>query len=119
MAGADLIDFLEDRAGSMHRGTARYDGDSTDVLYLRDDLREKRIRSEIDRMLNRVRSEATSKEEHSFPFGDLYATVRVFAEATVLHFPQGRDRGIVVSLELDSGQDLNTFVGRCLSQIES
>lgn len=119
MAGSDLIDFLEDRAGKMHRGTARYDDDSTDVLYLRDDLREQRMRSQIDRMLNRVRSEATSKEENSFPFGDLYATVRIFEEATVLHFPQGRDRGIVVSLEPDTGQDLNTFVGQCLSQIES
>ena len=119
MASAVLIDFFEDRAGDMHRGTARYDGESTDVLYLRDDLREQRIQSEIDRMLNRVRSEATSKEEWSFPFGDLYAPVRVFDEATVLLFPTGRDRGIVVSLEPDSGQELNTFIGQCLQQIES
>lgn len=119
MANPDLIAFLEDRAGDMHRGTARYDGESPDVLYLRDDLREQQIQSEIDRVLNRVRPEATSKEEQSFPFGGLYATVRVFEEATVLHFPTGSDRGIVVSLEPDSGQELNTFVGQCLQQIES
>lgn len=63
MASSDLMNFIEDRTGDMDRGTARYDGESTGVVYLRDDLREQRIQSEIDRKLNRVRTEATSKEE--------------------------------------------------------
>lgn len=118
MASDDLIAFLEDCAGDMHRGTARYDGESTDVLFLRDDLKERRIRTEIDRILNRVRSESSPKEERSFPFGDLHATVRSFEEATILHFPTGYDRGIVVSLESAAAQDLNTFIGQCIDHIQ-
>lgn len=114
----DLSDFLEERAGDLLRGICRYDGDTTDVLYLRDDVKKQRMRSEIDRILNRVRPESSSKEEQSFPFGDLYSTVRTFEEATILHFPTGNDRGVVVSLESDAAQDLNTFVGQCLDQIE-
>lgn len=118
MTVSDLTEFLENRAGSLLRGITRYDGNSTDVLYLRDDVRNQRMRSEIDRILNRVRSESSAKEERSFPFGDLHATVRAFDDATVLHFPIGVDRGIVVALEPGAAQDLNTFVGKCLDRIE-
>lgn len=118
MAVSDLLDFLEKRAANLHRGTARYDGDSTEVLYLRGDLQENRMRSEIDRMLNRLRSESSPKEERTFPFGDLHATVRAFEEATILHFPTGVDKGILVALESEAANDLNTFIGQCLTQIE-
>lgn len=118
MAVPDLQEYLEDRAGSYLGGIVRYNGNSTDVLYLRDDIREKRIQSEIDRILNRVRPESSSKGEQSFPFGDLYATVRLFEDATILHVPNGNDRGSVVSLEPGAAQDLNTFIGNCIEKIE-
>lgn len=114
-----LIDYLEQRAGEHHRGTVRYDGDDTDVLYLRDDIRETRLTSQIDRMLGRLRPEASSKEERSFPFGELNATVRLFDEAILLHFPVGNDRGIVVSLEPETARDLNTFIGECEKRIRN
>lgn len=118
MTVSDLTEFLEKRAGELLRGIARYEADASDVLYLRDDVKRQRIRSEIDRILNRVRAESSPKEERSFPFGDLHATVRVFDDATILHFPTGVNRGVVVSLEPDIAQDLNTFVRQCLEQIE-
>lgn len=118
MTVSDLTEFLQERADSLLRGIARYDGDSSDVLYLRDDVKKQRMRSEIDRVLSRVRPESSPKEERSFPFGDLHATVRAFEDATILHFPMGADRGVVVSLEPGAAQDLNTFVGTCLDQIE-
>ena len=117
MGVSDLHDFLEDRAGTLYRATVRYDGDSTDVLYLRDDVREDRMRSEIDRMLRRLRPESKSKETRSFPFGQLHATVRSFEEAVVMHFPIGRDRGIVVSLEPEAAKNLNTFIRRCQKRL--
>lgn len=117
MGVSDLQDFLEERAGSLYRGMVRYDGDTTDVLYLRDDVREERMRSEIDRMLRRLRPESKSKETQSFPFGQLYATVRSFEEAVIMHFPIGRDRGIVVSLEPGAAKSLNTFIRRCQQRL--
>lgn len=113
MSASALIDYLEDRAGEYHRGTVRYDGGSTDVLHLREDIRERRLISEIDRMLDRLRPESSPNEERAFPFGDLSATVRIFDEAIILHFPTGTDRGVVVALEAESARDLNTFIGEC------
>lgn len=112
-----LIEYLEQRAREYHRGTVRYDGDDTTVLYLRDDLKQARLTSEIDRMLSRLRPEAHPREERSFPFGELRATVRLFDEAILLHFPIGNDRGIVVSLEPETARDLNTFIGECEKRI--
>jgi hypothetical protein len=113
-----LLTYLDEKANKYHRGTVRYDGDNTDVAYLRDDIREERLDSQIDRMLRRVRPEASAKEERSFPFGDFHCTARVFDEALVLHFPTGKDRGIVVTLEPETARDMNTFIGECESRIQ-
>lgn len=117
MPTAELVEYLEDRAGEYLRGVARYRRDSTDVLYLREDIRRNRLRSQIDRMLKRVEPEATAAEERAFPFGDLYVTVRRFEEAIVMHFPTGNRRGVLVALEPDTARDLNTFTTECLDRL--
>ncbi|WP_336022822.1 hypothetical protein [Halobellus salinisoli] len=113
MTEGALIDYLERKAGEYHRGTVRYDGNDTDVLHLRDDVKETRLTSQIDRMLKRIRPESSPQEERSFPFGELNATVRLFQEAIIIHFPRGNDRGILVSLEPETARDLSTFIGEC------
>jgi len=119
MAEGALIDYLERKAGEYHRGTVRYDGNDTDVLHLREDVKETRLTSQIDRMLRRIRPESSPNEERAFPFGDLNATVRLFQEAIIIHFPQGNDRGIIVSLEPETARDLNTFIGECEKRIQA
>lgn len=117
MSVESLIEYLNRRASGYHRATVRYEGDNTDIIYLRDDVRETRLSSQIDRMLRRLRPEASPKEENAFPLGDLHATVRRFDEAIILHFPTGTDRGVVVSLDPDTARDLNTFLGECAKRI--
>lgn len=117
MGATELVNYLDSRAKEYHRGTVRYKGNQTDVVYLRDDIRKVRLESQIDRMLTRLRPEASTREEQSFPFGELRTTVRVFEDAIVLHFPTGHDRGIVVSLEPETARDLNTFIGECQRRI--
>ena len=108
-----LLSYLEEKVDTYHRGTIRYDGNSTDIAYLRDDLREQRMQSQVDRMLERLRPESSPREERAFPFGDLHTTVRVFDEALIMHFPTGSDRGVVVSLEPETARDMNSFIGEC------
>jgi hypothetical protein len=117
MPAAELLAYLDDRAGDHHRGTARYNAEDTKILYLRDDLKKTRLSSEVDRMLRRLRPESSPKEEQSFPFGDLHATARLFDEAIILHFPTGTNRGIVVSLEPETARQLNTFIGECQKRL--
>ncbi|WP_224449322.1 hypothetical protein [Haloprofundus salilacus] len=97
----------------------QYDDDENDVLYLREDLREERLLSEIDRMLARLKPESLAAEERSFPFGELYVTVRRFESAIIMHFPMGKQRGIVVSLEPDAARNLNRFTSECIQQIDN
>ena len=118
MGSTDLVSYLQDRADDHLRGVLRYDENTTDVLYLREDLRGSRIQSQFDRIVRRVKPESAPEEERSFPFGDLYVTVRRFEEAILLHFPQGPARGTIVALEPDAARDLNRFTTECLRWIE-
>lgn len=112
-----LSRFLNDRVGDLLRGVAHYQDDEFTVVYLRDDIREERHRDEIEQMLTRVLDEGTIEEEQSFPFGHLHATLRIFDETIFMHFPIENRRGIVVALEPEVAQSLNSFVGDCLDHI--
>lgn len=118
MAEESLISYLGTRASEYHRRTVQYDENDTDVLHLREDLEQQRLTSQIDRMLRRLRPESTPAEERSFPFGELNATVRLFDEAIILHFPRRKDQGVVVSLEPEAARDLNTFIGECERRLQ-
>jgi hypothetical protein len=113
MGNGNLVDYLHDRAGQSLRGILEYEETDTDTLYLRDDLRETRLQSQIDRMLKRLRPESARAEEAAFPFGDLHVTVRCFDEAIILHFPTGRDEGVVIAVEPNVAMGLTTFAKEC------
>jgi hypothetical protein len=118
MTGSEIVEYLQDRVGSHLRGVIRYHQESTDILYLRDDVHEVRLQSQFDRIVDRLEPESHSAEERAFPFGDLYVTVRRFEEAIIMHFPTGHNRGIIVSLEPETARNLNTFTTECLKRIE-
>lgn len=117
MTGSDLVEYLQDRTGDYLRGVVRYHRNANDVLYMREDIKEERLQSQIDRMLDRLEPESRSAEERAFPFGDLYVTVRRFEDAILMHFPIGSNRGIVVGLEPEAASSLNTFTTECLHRI--
>lgn len=119
MSSGNLLDFLRERAGDHLRGVARYTGNETDILYLREDIKEQRIQSQVDRMINRLRPESAPGEERAFPFGDLYVTVRRFEDAIIMHFPRGPDQGFIIALEPECAGDLNRFTSECLKRIDS
>lgn len=112
-----LARYLDDRVDDLLRGVAHYREDEFEVVYLRDDIREQRHHDEVEQMLNRIKHEVSAKEEQSFPFGHLHATLRVFDETIFLHFPIENQTGVVVALEPEVAQSLNSFVGDCLDHI--
>lgn len=112
----DFVHFLEERAGEYLRGALRYDDEAYEMLYLRDDLRQTRFRSEVDRIVARLREGSKDTEEAAFPFGAYHGSVRCFENATLLHFPLNGE-GIAVSLDPEAATNLNTFAGECLERI--
>ena len=112
-----LITYLRDHVDSSLRGVSVYDQDDYDIIYIRDDLRSKRVRSEVDQMIDRLRQETRAREQRSFPFGGLTGTLRSFEDAMVMHFPHTQDRGTLITLESEVGRDLNTFMHECEKRI--
>ncbi|WP_435175670.1 DUF7522 family protein [Halorussus sp. AFM4] len=112
-----LLAYLRDHVDSSLRGITVYDADNYDVIYIREDLRAERVRSEVDQMVERLRQETRVREQQSFPFGGLNGTLRSFEDAMVMHFPDTQERGTVVTLEPEVGRDLNMFMHECEKRI--
>ena len=116
---AELVSYLKETAGDYLRGIVWYDGDEYEIRYIRDDLRTRRLQSDVDKMIDRLRGESRSRERRSFPFGEVNGTVRSFEEAMVMHFPSTQGRGTVVTLDPDAARQLNTFIGSCLERTDN
>lgn len=113
-----IAQYLRDRAGELHRMTVRYDRGEREFLYVRDDLDEGQLRDQVDRLLDRSRPAGPDEGDAAFAqFGELEATVHVFEEAVVLRFPDGRQRGVLVSLEVAAARELSTFVVECRQRL--
>ena len=113
-----LITYLRDTVDDNLRGVAVYNQDAYDVVYLRDNLRTRRFKSEVDQMIDRLQQETRAREQRAFPFGDLTGTVRSFEEAMVMHYPHTQERGTLITLDPEVGRDLNTFMHECEQRIE-
>jgi len=112
-----LVEFLEQHVDDYLRGVAAYTTTDYDVLYLRDDLKAERVRSELDQMIERLRQERRVREQQAFPFGELTGTVRAFEDAMVMHYPYTQERGTVITFDPGVGRDLNTFMHECQQRI--
>lgn len=112
-----LTPYLKRTAGENLRGVVYYEEDEYEIRFIRDDIRTKRLESEVDKMIDRLRRETRSRERRAFPFGDINGSVRSFDDALVMHFPETQGRGIVVTLDCEVARQLNTFMGSCLKRI--
>lgn len=119
MGTDNLQAYLQDRLEDRFRGMVKYDSAGMSIEYLRDDLEKKRIQSQFDRMIRRLKPEASSAEQNAFPLGDLHATLRYFDDAIVLHLPTSQRGGVIVSLEPDVARQFNSFVNSCLQELQS
>lgn len=114
-----MTEYLQKTAGEYLRGIVSYNGNEYDIQYIRDDLRTRRLKSEVDKIIDRLRRESRSGERQAFPFGEVNGTVRSFEEAMVMHFPKTQGRGIVVTLDPEVARQLNTFIGACLERTDN
>ena len=114
----ELTPYLKETAGEYLRGVVWYEGEEYVIRYIRDDLRTQRLKSEVDKIIDRLRRESRAGERRSFPFGEVNGIVRSFEEAMVMHFPSSQGRGTVVTFDPDVARQLNTFIGSCLDRID-
>ncbi|QLH83740.1 hypothetical protein [Halosimplex pelagicum] len=109
-----LLQLVHNRAGDAFRGAVRYDADSWDALYLRDDVATEELKNALPTITDRARAnESIVPPEQYDRLGERQATVELHDRAAVLHFRESETGGIVVSLDRDVAQGLGQFVNSC------
>ncbi|QLC34215.1 hypothetical protein EFA46_008350 [Halarchaeum sp. CBA1220] len=111
-----LVRLVENRAGDAFRGAIRYHEGGHTILYLRDDIATDAFRDAVDGLIERARAYEPLSRPESYPtLGATQASVELYEAAAVIHFREGPNTGILVSLDRDVAQGLGAFVTRCTS----
>lgn len=115
----DFVAFLLERAGQAVRSVARYDAESTEILFIRDDVAEHYEPTSIETVLANLREEGeqAARQEHLYAHGELNSIVRCFDGGIEMHFPYGESEGLAVTLEPAAAESLYEFVDNCLDHL--
>lgn len=116
-AAKELTSILRDRAGERLRGVTMYDGEEYELLYLREDVRGNRLKSEVDDMLVYLQRNSHAGEEAAFHFGAHRASTQFYDDAVVIHVPDGDHTGTVVTLDNDGSGQLDGLVEACIESL--
>lgn len=113
-----LTNALLERVGETLRSVSFYSPSGMEMLHLRDDIDRENIQQRVAPGLEILRRETQLEDADALPFPNLNATVHLFDEGVLIHFPQGPDQGTIVTLESDVARQLNQFVKECASYLE-
>ncbi|WP_436928805.1 hypothetical protein [Halosimplex halobium] len=109
-----LLQLVHNRAGDAFRGAVRYDAEGWEALYLRDDVATGDLKQALGPITDRARAEESIVPPEQYDrLGEAQATVELYDHAAVLHFREGAEVGIIVSLDRDVAQGLGQFVNGC------
>ncbi|WP_135362825.1 hypothetical protein [Halosimplex halophilum] len=109
-----LLKLVHSRAGDAFRGAVRYDAEGWEALYLRDDVATGDLKQALGAITDRARADESIVPADQYDrLGGTQATVELHDHAAVLHFREGAEAGIIVSLDRDVAQGLGQFVNSC------
>lgn len=114
-----FVQFVLDRAGGAVRSIVRYDADTSDVLFIRDDVAENYSALTLETVMTALRREGeqAGRQEHLYAHGGLNCIIRAFDGGLEIHFPYGDSKGVAVALEPAAAQQLYRFVDDCLEHV--
>jgi hypothetical protein len=117
---AELIDYLESRAGDSLRAVGRYSGETCSLEYVRDDLPREKIRDRLETIQTNLTwswnpPEGSALEE----LGPKSASLQVREAAVVLHLPVEERKGIIIGLEPGAASDLTSFITDCMRYVDN
>lgn len=111
-----LVRLVSDHAGDRFRAAFRYDDSEWDALYVRSDLATEGLQDAVPALAERARSyEPLVRESDYAPLGTQRASISLHDEAVLIHFNEGPESGVVVTLDTEVAQNLSKFVERCES----
>lgn len=115
----DFVSFMREQAGDSLRLVGLYNHETFNIQYVRPDLDRKFTEQDLREMATELRKESIERyhEEQAFTLGSLDATVRLFENAVIIHYPRGQISGTIVSLEREAGMQLSQFIEECRRQL--
>lgn len=118
-ASRQLVEFLQDQAGSALRSAAHYDTDGYEFLYLRDDVADQYTKDELRVVFETLSNEhATATEQQQvLHLGQHCCSVQVYDEGIMLNFAQTDTVRTLITLDPEAGRNLMTFIKNCLDQL--
>lgn len=116
---SDFVTYMRKQAGDSLRLIGLYNHETFKIQCARPDLDRKFTEQDLQEMATELRKESIERyhEEQAFTLGSLDATVRLFENAVVIHYPRDQVSGTVVSLEREAGMQLSKFIEECRRQL--
>ena len=112
----DLIRLVKDRAGRTFRSAWKYDDEGWDALYVRGDIATEELENTISELIQNAREyEPIVPHDIYSGMGRTEAMIELHEDAILLYFRESETEGVAVTLDKEAGQDLATFVERCIA----
>ena len=109
-----LIRLVEETAGESFRTAFAYEPADWEALYVRSDLATPDLQSAVPALVTRTRSREPLVREEDYPsLGSQRAAVSLHEEAVLIHFFEGDESGVVITLDTDVAGNLSQFVAAC------
>lgn len=114
-----LVRKLHDEAGASLRSVSTYDGDSYEMLYMRENVDAIYSETEIDDIFDDLRLEGWGRDtlEGLFNAGDLECSLYGFDDAMMFHFVTTDFAGALVTYDRGAGVDTEEFIRVCKREI--
>ncbi|GAB7013094.1 hypothetical protein [Halolamina salina] len=114
-----LVRLVQEQAGENFRSAFRYDEDDWTALYVREDLATPDLQQAVPALARRARdAEPLIRERDYQGLGPQQASISLHAKAVLIHFREGEDAGVIVTLDKDVARNLADFVARCEGILE-
>ena len=115
----NLLEYLDDVAGSSLRAVGSYRGDAFELRYHRDDLEADKLYDRLEGIHEHVTWDWRPPDDRAITeLGGKLASLQIREQAVILHLITGDDRGVLIGLDSDAARDLNAFVVECLDRVD-
>lgn len=115
-----LVRLVKEQASGNFRSAFHYDQDDWTALYVREDLATPDLQQVVPALAQRAReAEPLVRERDYQGLGPQRASISLHSEAVLVHFREGEDAGVVVTLDTDVARNLADFVARCEAILEA
>lgn len=113
-----LVQKLHEEAGDSLRSVSRYEEDTYEKLFLRENVDAIYSEDEFEEIFEDLRLEGWGRDtlEDLFNAGDLECSVYGFEQAMMFHFVTSDFKGALVTYDRDAGVDTEEFIRVCKSE---